>query len=195
MMGNIIKSIYVWFIIVLSIGTIHAEDLKDGFMGTKWETDLSGTTNFLKLNEKDDVSYYVNPTKAYVIKDIEIPQLIYGTYSNKFFAVFVDIGTYELFSKMKEYISEKYGSPKMTIKINPDRTIYSWQRHDSKIKLKLNEESGKMKLAFYYTPLSKKLNEERLEAYQARPRRIRDRVDQERALETMERMRGRNWMR
>jgi len=190
-----IKSVYVWLIILLSVGTIHAEDLKDGFMGTKWETDLSETTNFLKLNETDDVSYYINPTVKYMINDITISQLIYGTYSNKFFAVFVDIDTYELFSKMKEYLSEKYGSPKMTITINPDRTIHTWKHHEAKIKLKLNEESGEMKLAFYYTPLSTKLNEERLEAYQARPRRIRDRVDQERALETMERMRGRNWMR
>lgn len=187
-MGNIIKSIYVGFIILLTIGTIHAEDLKDGFMGTKWKSDLSAITNFLKLNEKDNISYYVNPTVKYMINDITIPQVIYGAYSNKFFAVFIDIDTYEIYSQTKDYISEKYGSPKTTIKINPDRTIHTWKHQEAKIKLKLNEETGKMKLAFYYTPLSTKLNEERLEAYQEGSKRFLDKVDKERAVETLELM-------
>ena len=40
MMGIIIKSVYVGLIILLSVGTIQAEDLKDGFMGTNWETEI-----------------------------------------------------------------------------------------------------------------------------------------------------------
>ncbi len=38
------------------------------------------------------------------------------------------------------------------------QTIYRWKHQGIKIKLKLYELEGKMKLAFYYTPLSNKLN-------------------------------------
>jgi hypothetical protein len=43
------------------------------------------------------------------------------------------------------------------------QTIYIYDYHEIKIKLKHYETEGTYKLAFYYTPLSAKLNERRLE--------------------------------
>jgi hypothetical protein len=194
-MKNGIRSTCVWLIIlsgiliILSgIGPIHASDLKDSFMGTRWKTDLSASTKFLKLNEKDEITYYVNPSVVHTFGDIKIYQVIYSCYTNQFFAVYIQIDNYETFNQMKDHISEKYGRPKMTIKINPDRTIYIWKHHDAKVKLKLNEETGDMKLAFYYTPLSRKVNEERLEAYQETNKGFLKKVDKERAVETLDLM-------
>ncbi len=42
-----------------------------------------------------------------------------------------------------------------------DRTIYIWDFLEVKIKLKHYEEREEAKLAFYYTPLSTKVNEAR----------------------------------
>jgi hypothetical protein len=187
-MKNLIRSICVWLIILSGIGTLNAADLKDEFMGTKWKTDLSASTKFLKLDEKDEISNYVNPSVVHTFGDIKIYQVIYSCYSNKFFAVFIQIDTYEIFNQMKDHISEKYGRSKMTIKINPDRTIHTWKHHGTKIKLKLNEETGNMKLAFYYTPLSAKVNEERLEQYQESTKGFLKNIDKERAVETLDLM-------
>jgi hypothetical protein len=41
--------------------------------------------------------------------------------------------------------------------------VYRWKDADVKIKLKMIEAKGQFKMAFYYSPLSLKLNEERLE--------------------------------
>ncbi len=184
-MRNHYQSIFVGLIILMSIGTVQAADLKEGFMDTKWQTDLNSLTNFLKVEEKDNVSYFVNPTVMHVIDDVKIPQVIYAAYENKFFAVYIEIDTFDVYNQMKHYITEKYGRPKMTMQINPDRTTYTWKYSPAKIKLKLNEETGKMKLAFYYTPLSTKVNEARQEAYHEKTKPFLD-VDKERAVQSLD---------
>jgi hypothetical protein len=138
----------------------------------------------LKIEEKDDLSYYVNPTIVHAIDDIKIPQVIYGAYKQKFFAVYIQVETSESFSQLKRYITEKYGKSKTTMRINPDRIIHTWKHHEAKIKLKRNDETGAMKLGFYYTPLSSKVNEIQAEAFQKSKSRIQ--VDRERAVETLD---------
>jgi len=49
----------IMIIILVSIGAIHAADLKDGFMGTMWKTDLSASPDFVKIDEQDQISNYV----------------------------------------------------------------------------------------------------------------------------------------
>jgi hypothetical protein len=183
-MKNKLRLIGACLILLFGISPLQAADLKDEFMGTKWQTDLSLSENFLKIEEKDDLSYYVNPTVVHVIDDIKIPQVIYGAYKQKFFAVYIHIETSESFSELKRYITEKYGKSKMTIQINPDRTVYTWKHREVKIKLKQNDETGDMKLGFYYTPLSSKVNAVQAEAFQKSKGRIQ--VDRERAVETLD---------
>ena len=183
-MIKITRFLYLCLIITFSFGLSQAADLSVGFMGTKWQTDLSGVENFLKVKENEDLSYYVNPTVNYVINDIKIPQVIYGAYQNKFFAVYIGIDTFDVYSNLRNYITEKYGKSKMKIKINPDRTEHQWKQGDVKIKLKLNEESGDMKLGFYYMPLSNKVNAAQEEALQKETKRFK--VDKERAIETLD---------
>ena len=185
-MNNIIRFPFICLIIIFSFGLSQASDLRQGFMGTNWQTDLSDVENFLKINEKDELSYYVNPTVKYVINDIQISQVIYGAYHNKFFAVYIGIDTFDVYSNLRRYITEKYGKSKMKIKINPDRTVHSWKQGDTKIKLKLNEETGDMKLGFYYSPLSTKVNAAQQDALQRETPRFK--VDQERAVETLDLM-------
>jgi len=185
-MKKSLQAISVCLILLLGAGSLNASDLKDGFMGTQWQVDLSALDNFLKINEKNDLSYYVNPTVVHVIDNIKIPQVIYGAYKQKFFAVYIHVETSESFSQLRRYITEKYGKSKMTMKINPDRTIHTWKYQKAKIKLKQNEETGDMKLGFYYTPLSSKVNELQAEAFQDSKPRIE--VDRKRAVETLELM-------
>ena len=183
-MKNLMRLTGACLVVLFGISPLQATDLKDGFMGTKWQTDLSQTKNFLKIEEKNDLSYYVNPTVVHVINNIKIPQVIYGAYKQKFFAVYIHVEKSESFSQLKRYITEKYGKPKTTMRINPDRIIHTWKHHEARIRLKQNDETGDMKLGFYYTPLSSKVNEIQAEAFQKSKRKIQ--VDKERAVETLD---------
>jgi uncharacterized protein YcgL (UPF0745 family) len=185
-MRNLNKSIYILFLILLAAGTAQAQGLEEGFLGLPWKTNLSTQKEFLKTGEKNEVSYYVNPKKVYAINNIKIPYAVYGTYMDKFFAVYINIESIDVYSQMKHYITEKYGSPKMTmtLSLQNEIKIFIWRNTDTKIKLKLNETSGDMKLAFYYTPLSSKVNEALQEAYEETAKGFK--FDKERAVQALD---------
>ena len=65
------------------------------------------------------------------------------------------------FDKIKEFMISDYGNPRAQLRVN--QTIYIWDHKNIKIKMKLYEKNGHQKLAYYYTPLSNKLNESQLE--------------------------------
>lgn len=139
-------------------GLLHAAELKESFLGVKWGTNISALPEFKKIAGKEDLAYYENPTKIYTVFEVENPSVIYGFYKDQFFATYIQVDTFTVFERVKEHISEKFGTPKTILKMKARQTIYRWKHQGIKIKLKLFELEGKMKLAFYYTPLSNKLN-------------------------------------
>ena len=164
---------------------MHAADLKDGFLGIRWGTDIADLPDFVKVAEKHDVIYYGNPKKSYTLFDIDVPYVTYAFHSGKFFAAFVDVASIDVFGNLKEHISRKYGLPRTTYYFNQEQRIYSWKYEDTKIKLKLYENEGKMKLGFYYEPLARKVNKELREAY-PQPRKPVFPLDERRLNEALE---------
>jgi hypothetical protein len=63
------------------------------------------------------------------------------------------------FKALRAHLNERYGEARSQMRM--DRTVYIWDFVDIKIKLKHYEERESAKLAFYYTPLSTKVNEAR----------------------------------
>ena len=94
-----------------------------------------------------------------------MPYVTYAFHSAKFFAAYVDVASIDVFGKLKDHISRKYGSPRTTLNFNAGQRIYNWKYQDTKIKLKLYENVGKMKLGFYYQPLTRKVNKAQREAF------------------------------
>ncbi len=172
-------------LLLISLGSLQAADLKDGFLGIKWETSISELPHFVKFAEKYDVSYYANPNKSYTLFGVDVPYVTYGFYGDKFFAAYVDVGSIEVFEQLKEHIIQQYGSPRTTLKFESGQTIYNWKYADTKIKLKLFENEGKMKLAFYYAPLAQKVNKAQREAFPP-PRKPVFPLDERRLGEAME---------
>jgi hypothetical protein len=141
----------------------HTADLQEGFSGVKWGTDISVLKEFTKIGDNERVGYYLNANKLHSIKDIDVPQVVYGFYNGKFFAVLAAIDKFEAYSQLKSRLSAKFGNPQITLTARQEYTIHRWKHKDIKIKLKLRGIDGKMKLAFYYTPLSVKIDENRVE--------------------------------
>ena len=140
-------------------GILHAADLSESFLGVKWGTNISELPDFKKISGKGDVAYYRNPAKIYTVYEVENPSVIYGFYKGQFFATYIQVNSYNVFERVKAHLSEKFGEPKTTLRMKSRQTIHRWKHQNIKIKLKLHELEGKMKLAFYYTPLSNKVNE------------------------------------
>jgi hypothetical protein len=165
------KNFKVLFVIIITFifyqGTICAADLQDGIFGLKWGKNLSNLNNFSKLWSSSNVDFYIKPGEALTINNVIIPEVIYGFYSDQFFAVYVKIDTIEVFYDFRRYMKSKYGNPEKTWWLKTNLTVYRWRFKDIKIKLKLNEKNNNMKLAFYYAPLSSKVNEAQQEKFQS----------------------------
>ena len=169
----------IYFILLITVfltltAGLQAADLKDGFFDIAWKTDLSQTDGFRKISENVNVSYFINPKRAYKIADVKIMDVLYGSFADQFFAVYINIEAIDVFAQLRRHINQKYGLPKRKI-INmakPDQqTIYQWKYKKTKIKLKIYRNREDMKMAFYYTPLSVQANEDQQEAFQETTRR------------------------
>jgi hypothetical protein len=169
----------IYFILLITIFLtltvrLQAADLKDGFFDLAWKTNLSQTDGFKKISENVNVSYFIHPGRAYKIADVKIMDVLYGSFADQFFAVYINIQAIDVFAQLRRHINHKYGSPRRKI-INmakPDQqTIYQWKYKKTKIKLKIYRNREDMKMAFYYTPLSVQVNEGQQEAFQETNRR------------------------
>ena len=165
----VISGLTILFVLT---GVLHAAELNESFLGVKWGTNISELPNFKKISGKEDVAYYENPTKIYTVFEVENPSVIYGFYKDQFFATYIQVDTFKVFERVKDHISEKFGTPKTILRMKSRQTIYRWKHQGIKIKLKLFELEGKMKLAFYYTPLSNKLNAAQLGSFPTVPERV-----------------------
>jgi hypothetical protein len=160
--GGMKKSILISGIVIMFLGPlVYAADLNEGFSGLKWGSNVSTVDNLSELSQKGTVRYYYRFNEIGLIYNINVGRVFYGFYQDKFFAVYFRINSRKDFDKSKEFLISDYGAPRAQFRVN--ETVYIWEHKQIKIKMKLNEKSGQQKLAYYYMPLSNKLNESRLE--------------------------------
>lgn len=158
---KIIKVLFYGIVtLLICVSGIHAADLKDEIFGLKWGTHLSGLNGFSKIWSRGNVDFYRKPGEVRTINDVEVNDIIYGFTDGQFFAVYIKIDSIDVFEDFRRYMKSKYGIPQKTMDVKNDLTVYRWKNNDVKTKLKIYEKINTMKLAFYYTPLSDKVNEE-----------------------------------
>ncbi len=157
-MRQFIKAGFITFFILL-LGTVCiAANLQDGFMAYQWGEDISRYDELTPLHTRGDFTYYSHPGESYSIDDISINNVVFGFYKDQLFAVYVGIDSFETYDKINLHMKNKYGIPDTKISTKDYLTTYKWKYQDVSIKLKTGQIDGKMKLAFYYRPLSGDIN-------------------------------------
>ena len=147
-----------------------AQDLKDGFFDIPWGVYLNELEGFEPLSRDAEIGYYVKPDRVYRINEIEVANVVYGFYADRFFAVYIEVDGIDVFGQLKKYITQKYGTPAIQMETRPQQTVYTWNYQQVKIKMKHRELEGGMKLGFYYKPLTGRANRARADAYEAEPK-------------------------
>ncbi len=140
-----------------------AYDFQQGMHGMKWGSSVSENGDLSKVHETDRVAYYAKPNTLYQLSSQPVPGVFYGFYDDKFFAVFVKLRSPDQFSNLKRSFDKAFGDAKSAFDTESKQRVYRWVDGDVKIKLKMIDAQGQFKMAFYYSPLSNKLNEETLE--------------------------------
>ena len=140
-------------------------DLAEGFSGIKWGTDIGEINNLIRVGSNAKVEYYINPEVVHTVGAVSVSQVIYGFYDQRLFSAYAHMENIEAFSQMKEQLQTQYGVPKIVYGSNGRPSIYRWKSGEIKIKLKVDSSGDKMKAAFYYIPLSSRVNEDHEETF------------------------------
>ena len=164
-MGRLKQAICSLVFVFVSAGIIQGTELQERFLGIHWGAPISDLKGFSKVSQSGDVVYYRNPQKSYTVFGVDTADIIFGFFKDKFFAAYLGVESIKVFDRAKDHLTQKLGSPKTILKTQNRQTIYSWKKADIRIKLKLYEKEGNMKMAFYYTPLSKKVNQAQRETF------------------------------
>jgi hypothetical protein len=143
--------------VFLSGVNASASDIDKGFFKYAWGDSISKYSELSKLGDKGDVSYYSKPGETYMVGNVLIDKAIYGFYKDQLFGVYLNIDSMEVYDKLLRHMKSQYGLPAYETTSN-HLVTYEWKHQDVTIKLKINESTRKMKLAFYFQPFSRKLN-------------------------------------
>ena len=158
--------------LLVSVGAVFllqtplwAANLTEGFSGIKWGTSVETLGHFKEISSHGEIGYYVNPDVLHTIGGFEVPQVIYGFFAERFFAVYAQIDSLEVYARIKNDLQSHYGIPKVVYGSTGQPEVYRWKSGQIKIKLKTDVSLRKIKVGIYYTPLSDKVNEEGEEKY------------------------------
>jgi hypothetical protein len=144
--------------------------LEKAFLGLPWGADIREQSGFKMLHGKDQLRFYTKPGTVRTVRGIRVRQVVYGTYQYRFFAAFLILDSPEAFAELRDYMESRYGQPKTAYQVASDQTTHQWRHRQIKMKLKSASGGQRLKLAFYYTPLSREVNEALVERQQDKAR-------------------------
>ena len=141
-------------IMVLTIESVPAADnnldIRDGISDIKWGTKPDTVEGPTKVFQKGDILYLKKPDEKYILKNVDLGSVLYGFFENKFFAAYMRIRSRDDAEKLKTILNGDYGPMRRQLRVK--QTIYIWDYHDIKIKLKERENGTVFKLSFYSKP-------------------------------------------
>jgi hypothetical protein len=140
-----------------------ADEFGDGLHGMKWASPISEHPDLVKIHETNSVAYYVDAETIYQVGDVQVDRVVYGFYKGKLFAGFLNLSTPLQMVNLKRHFETRYGPPVISYNAGHDLTVYRWKTDRIKIKLKIRKGQKNVKMAIYFTPLSKEINEEAAE--------------------------------
>jgi hypothetical protein len=164
----------ICFAIVIGAGihTSRAEELEEGFMKMPWASSAAQHEGLKRLYENENISYYIQPHIVHKIREIPVPNVVYGFHEDRFFGVYIQLESEVVFGAFRTYLKSKYGIPNTSFSIKTGETVYQWHQGDVEIKLKTKADAYRMALSFYYMPISKKVNEKQIENFHGTFKRL-----------------------
>ncbi|MGD8542751.1 MAG: hypothetical protein PVI27_08015 [Desulfobacteraceae bacterium] len=158
------RQILYWalgLLISQAMGLAGAAELGQGFGGIAWGTPLSALEGFDQISRDGNLSYHRRPDEVYHMPNVYSGPVRYGFFEERFFAAYLNLDGREAFEQARRSLTGRYGEARAQLRLGS--TILIWQSGEVTIKLKHYEKEGRAKLAYYYAPLSERLNRERLD--------------------------------
>jgi hypothetical protein len=146
---------------VLCGGQLQAADFDKEFLNKPWGAPRSEFPEHVNVGRSGKITYSINPKQAYTLFDTQVTNLVYGFFEDQFFAVYASLEAIDTYSAIKRHIQQRFGNPdKISMESRGALTTHSWVVGETRIKMKYSDDTGAMKLSFYYLPLAGRANAE-----------------------------------
>jgi len=150
--------------LVLAIaGPTAAANLAQGMHGMQWGSAIAQNPRLVKIRATGAVAYYVDAATRYSLSHTPVSNVIYGADQGRFFAVYIRLTNPDQFYYTERHFRTQYGPPKRSVAEGSRQVVYRWVKDDIKVKLKMNESTGEIKLGIYYAPIANTLNPDQAE--------------------------------
>ena len=136
-----------------------AADVQKGFGGIAWGTPLSAVEGLEQVARDGDLSYHRHPREIFHLPNVYSGPVRYGFFEERFFAAYLNLDGREAFEQARRSLTGQYGEARAQLRLGS--TILIWQTGEVTIKLKHYQKEGRAKIAYYYAPLSDRLNRQR----------------------------------
>jgi hypothetical protein len=149
--------VMVSLMILLAVPCLGAapQAITKGFGTVAWGEDVSKRQGFLKLRTDDGIDYFVSLRENYDMKGFGKPTVFYGMSGGKLYAVHLRLKDASGHDDLAAELRKIYGAGKKTVEGNS--SVIRWKKGPVRVKLK-KDQSGEMKLAFYYLPVASTLS-------------------------------------
>lgn len=152
----------IWMVAIPGPGA-HASALQAGIHGMTWGAHANSYPHLVKVREAGAAAYYTDRNTLYHAVGQPVSGVIYGFYRDQLFGAYIKLSSPNQAYYLEKHFSTEYGPAKVTTAGSSTQTVYRWEDDDLKIKLKINEGAGEIKLGIYYQPLSTELNQTQAE--------------------------------
>ncbi len=123
---------------------------KEGILGIAWAANIRDLPDLKLIAEDGDHQYYSRPGEERKVEGITVDQIVYGFYKGRFYNVMVYFSSKPSFSKMKDRLAGRYGSP-----FKPDDTDlkFFWTADTVHLLLTYDEAANLGRLSYFYQPI------------------------------------------
>jgi hypothetical protein len=158
-----LRSITTLMLVLACTAPAVAANLAQGMHGMQWGSAITQNPRLVKIREAGALTYYVDGATRYSLSREPVPSVIYGADQGRFFAVYIRLTNPDQFYYTERHFRSQYGPPKRSVAEGGRQVVYRWAKDDIKVKLKMNESAGEIKLGIYYAPIANTLNPDQAE--------------------------------
>lgn len=131
-------------------------NLDAGIGNLEWGMRYSSLKGLKVLYRKGNVIYSSAPRESYSIGKYSLTNPVLGFYKGQLYAVHFKLDDLSHFSEVRKVMLKKLGEPRISTSIKQEQ--YQWKKGDVKIKLKRDDDGIRMRLNFYFRPISRLMN-------------------------------------
>jgi len=129
---------------------IWGQEDAQGFKGTPWGSDIHQLAGFVPVKEFRDYRICLRKEEIPIVEGVEVEEIRYDFYKDKFYAVTVRFNGYNNFRLLLDTMQRRYGTGEERTKYMEE---YEWSSNELIVHLKYSDSQRSGTLEYQFKPI------------------------------------------